>query len=521
MSAPVHRQVIVADLWVHALTRNRTRNVLHLGARTLTAGGLADEISRYAQAFAAAGLGVGSPVATLALNRPEVLVAAGASLMTGCRTTPLTVKASIDDQAFILQDAGIDTLVFDPSFDERADELRKRVPTLRRLLALGASTVGHDVGAAAAAFPARALRAPVVDAEGVDRIMYTGGTTGRPKGVTGSFRSAAAVAQIQMAEWQWPDEMRFLVCSPLSHAGMAFVLPTLLRGGSLVVLPAFDADEVLDAIERHHITALMVVPTMLYDLLDHPKLSSTDCSSLRAIYYGAAAILPARLAEGIDRLGPIFFQFYGQSEAPMTVSVLRQEEHDSSRLDRLASCGRAVPWVHVRLLDDDGTEVPDGEPGELCIRGPIVMSGYWNRPDETAEVFRDGWLHSGDYARRDEEGYLAIVDRKKDMIISGGFNVYAREVEDVLAAHPAVASVAVIGVPDERWGEAVTAVVVTRAGRDVTPEELTALVRARKGPVHAPKAIEFVDAIPLSPLGKPDKKTLRARYARPAQEVQP
>jgi fatty-acyl-CoA synthase len=200
----------------------------------------------------------------------------------------------------------------------------------------------------------------------------------------------------------------------------------------------------------------------------------------------------------------------------MTICVLRKEEHDLSRPERLASCGRPVPWVHVALLDDDGNEVPDGEPGEICVRGPLVSGGYWNRPEQTAELFAHGWLHTGDIARRDAEGFFTIVDRKKDMVISGGFNIFPREVEDVLSTHPAVAAAAVIGVPDDKWGEAVKAVVVRRPGV-ATPEgalvaELTSLVKERKGAHHAPKSIDFVDAIPVSPLGKADKKALRARY---------
>jgi acyl-CoA synthetase (AMP-forming)/AMP-acid ligase II len=498
-------------MWVHALNQRPGRTVLQIGGRTLTAAHIRDEVSRLSQAFAACGLGPGSPVATLSLNRPEVIYTNGAALMTGCRTTPLTALASLDDHAHILEDARIDTLVFDPAFDQRAADLQERLPSLRRLLALGASQVGHDLMTDAGSFTARPLRPPRFDGQTVDRIMYTGGTTGRPKGVVGTYRSAAAVARIQMAEWQWPDEFRFLICSPLSHAGGAFLLPALLRGGSLVVLPAFDADEVLAAIERHRITATMLVPTMLYTLLDHPRVGQADLSSLQAIYYGAAAMSPTRLAEAIERFGPIFFQFYGQSEAPMTVCSLRKEEHDLSHPERLMSCGRPGPFLDVALLNDNGEELDEG-PGEVCVRGPIVMEGYWQQPDATAEVFHGGWLHTGDVARRDAEGFLTIVDRKKDMIVSGGFNVFAREVEDVLSSHPAVAVVAVIGVPDPKWGEAVKAVVVTRPGAVVTAEELIATVRAAKGPVHTPKSVDFTDAIPTSPLGKPDKKALRARY---------
>jgi fatty-acyl-CoA synthase len=304
-----------------------------------------------------------------------------------------------------------------------------------------------------------------------------------------------------------------LICSPLSHAGGTVFMPTMLKRGSMVVLPGFEATAVLEAIQKHRITCMLVVPTMIYALLDHPRLGEYDLSSLEIIYYGSSLISPSRLREGIERLGPIFFQFYGQGEAPMSVTTLKRSEHDPSDLNRLASCGRPVPWVRVQLLDDDSNPVPDGQPGEICVQGPLLMSGYLNQPEQTAEAFAGGWLHTGDIAIRDSDGFLRIVDRKKDMIITGGFNVYPREVEDVLSSHPAVAAAAVIGVPHEKWGEAVKAIVVLRGGATVSEAELIALVRERKGAVHAPKSLVFADRIPLSGLGKPDKKALRAQHA--------
>jgi fatty-acyl-CoA synthase len=380
------------------------------------------------------------------------------------------------------------------------------------VVALAPTDAAEDVPTAAARFGARRLRAAVASPETPSSIAYTGGTTGQPKGVVGTYRSGSTMTTIQMAEWQWPSETRFLCCTPLSHAGAAFFVPTLLRGGALVVLPYFDPERVMDTIERHRITATMLVPTMIYVLLDHPKLQTADLSSLEVLYYGAAAMSPSRLAEGIERLGDVFFQFYGQAECPMTITVLRKEEHRVDDPQRLASCGRAVPWLDVALLDEEGQQVDQGQPGEICVRGPLVMKEYLNKPEQTAEAFKFGWLHTGDVARADEEGFLTIVDRKKDMIITGGFNVFPRELEDVLSSHPGVSAAAVIGVPDDKWGEAVKAVVVRRPGADVGQEELIALVKDRKGSVSAPKSIDFVEAIPLSPLGKPDKKALRARY---------
>jgi len=254
------------------------------------------------------------------------------------------------------------------------------------------------------------------------------------------------------------------------------------------------------------------VPSMLYALMDHPDSHTRDLSSLETVYYGAAAINPSRLAEAIDRFGPIFAQYFGQSEAPMVISYLAKGDHTP---ERLASCGRPSAFLRTALLGEDGQPVEPGEPGEICVAGPVLAAGYWNKPEETAEAFRDGWLHTGDVAREDEDGFWYIVDRIKDMIVSGGFNVFPREVEDVVAEHPAIAQVGVIGTPHEKFGEAVTAVVVLRDGAELTDDvvaEIQASVKDRKGSVQSPKQVIAVDALPLTPLGKPDKKALRAQF---------
>jgi fatty-acyl-CoA synthase len=509
----LHQGVFIPDLLIAALNRNPDKPAVYLGDDVLTAAQVRDQISTYAQAFASLGISKGSPVAMLSTNKPEVLFTMGANMVTGCRTSALHPLGSLDDHAYVLGDAEVETLIFDPgAYSERAAQLQERVPTLKRLLALGPTDVGENLLELAAAFTPQPLRAPKMSADEVSGFAYTGGTTGKPKGVMSTYGSAATMTTIQMAEWEWPDEVRFLIATPLSHAGAAFFIPTLLRGGSIVVLPGFDPAKVLETIEKYKITATMLVPTMIYVLLDHPDFATRDLSSLQTIYYGAAAMSPTRLKEAIEKLGPIFFQYYGQAECAMTITVLRKGEHDITNMDRLATCGRPVPWLHVALLDDDGNEVPHGEPGEICVRGPLVMAGYWKKPDETAEAFKYGWLHTGDIARADDDGFFTIVDRKKDMIVSGGFNVFPREVEDVLSSHPAVAAAAVIGVPDEKWGEAVKAIIVKRPDADVAPDELITLVKERKGAVYAPKTVEFADSIPVSPLGKPDKKALRAKY---------
>ncbi|MEO8296284.1 MAG: AMP-binding protein [Burkholderiales bacterium] len=510
----VHAGVYSPHLLVHALNRDLDRAVVVFdGGGTVRAGELRDLVSTFIQALESMGVRPGTRVGLLAKNRPEVVfVMTALRIMAAC-TVPLHPMGSLDDLDYIVGDAQIEVLLFDPDHLQRmATELQARRGGIRHLLALGPSQVGTDLAGLAAGFAPGPLRAPDVDGEHLSRISYSGGTTGLPKGVMLTERSQLATASILMQEWEWPVQIRHLVCAPLSHSGASVLTPVLMKGGSLVVLPGFEPVAVMQAIEKHRITSTLVVPTMIYALLDHPRFGEFDLSSLETVFYGASSISPPRLREAIERMGPVFFQFYGQSEAPMSVTVLRRAEHDPTDLRRLASCGRPVPWVHAELLDDAGQPVADGEPGEICVRGPLVAAGYLNKPEQTTEAFAGGWLHTGDVAVRDPDGWWRIVDRKKDMIVTGGFNVYPREVEDVIATHPAVAAVAVIGVPDEHWGEAVKAVVVRRAGAAVAAEALIALVRDKKGPVQAPKSVDFVDAIPLTGLGKPDKKTLRKRF---------
>ncbi|ETD32655.1 fatty-acid--CoA ligase FadD8 [Williamsia sp. D3] len=513
----------LGHLMVAALRRHANEPVLFLGDTTLTGGQMAEQISKYTQAFESLGAGSGSAVGLLALNRPEVLLVIGAGQTQGWRRSALHPLGSLDDHAYVLSDAQITTLVIDPvpMFVERAAALLERVDSLKQVLTLGPvpselSDVARDVIAESQRFEAKPLKAADLPPDHIVSITYTGGTTGKPKGVIGTASAMSTMTQIQLSEWEWPEHPKFLMCTPLSHAGAAFFVPTLMKGGSMVVLPKFDPAEVLRTIEEQKITATMLVPSMLYALMDHPDSHTRDLSSLETVYYGASAINPVRLAEAIKRFGPIFAQYYGQSEAPMVISYLPKDAHDDKRL---SSCGRPSAFLRTALLGEDDKPVAVGEPGEICVAGPLLAGGYWGLPEATAEAFRDGWLRTGDVAREDEDGFWFIVDRTKDMIVTGGFNVFPREVEDVVAEHPSVAQVGVIGVPDEKWGEAVTAIVVLRSDAPTDESSIARMtteiqdaVKERKGAVQSPKQIIVADALPLTALGKPDKKALRKQY---------
>ena len=518
-------------LMVAALKRHQDRPVIHLGDVTLTGGQVAERISQYVQAFESLGAGAGAPGALLALNRPEVLFILGAGQTQGYQRTSLHPLGSADDHAYVIKRRRHPRRSSSTRYFEgpRARELLDKCPGLKQVLTIGPvpeslAGVGSDLTAVAATFggprPLHARRA-AARPHRLPRLHRR--YDGQAQGVIGTVQAMNTMSQVQLAEWEWPENPRFLMCTPLSHAGAAFFVPTVIKGGTLFVSARFDPAEVLATIEEKKINSLMVVPTMLYALMDHPDSRTRDLSSLETVYYGASAINPVRLKEAIERFGPIFAQYYGQSEAPMVITYFPKGDHvdaDGKPYEkRLTSCGRPAAFIRTALLGEDGQPVPQGEPGEICVAGPLLAGGYWQLPEQTAETFRDGWMHTGDVAREDEDGFWYIVDRTKDMIVTGGFNVFPREVEDVVAEHPMVAQVGVIGTPHEKFGEAVTAIVVLRADAATDEdslarmtEEVKASVKERKGSVHVPKDVIVAESLPLTALGKPDKKALRAQY---------
>ncbi|MGE0621250.1 MAG: AMP-binding protein [Pseudomonadales bacterium] len=514
LTAPHPSQHLVNPI-VNALRRDADRPLLQMaGGEPWTGRQVLEAISRYVQALRSRGVKGGRRVALLAGNSVEVVILHNAIGYAGAGLVTMHPLGSADDHLYSIEDSEVEALIYDPQkFEARAAELKARSTRLRTVLSLGDGGIGEDLNTLAATFTPGPLERPEVPADYIPRLSYSGGTTGTPKAIPGNPRSGAMAQQIMLQEWEWPVEPRILAVVPLSHAGGTLFGPALLKHGSMVILPSFDAGAVLEAIQTYRISCTMLVPTMIYALLDHPQLDHYDLSSLETVFYGASLMSPARLKEAIERIGPVFFQFYGQAEAPMTVCTMRRSEHDPDNPLRMASCGRPVPYVDVALLDDECREVPDGEPGEICVRGALVMDGYLNREAQNREALAGGWLHTGDVAVKDPDGFLRIVDRKKDMIVTGGFNVFPSEVENVIASHPAVAQVAVFGVPDQKWGEAVTAAVVLRPGATAKAEELIALVREHKGSVQAPKSVRFIDRIPLTAVGKPDKKALKAHYA--------
>jgi fatty-acyl-CoA synthase len=504
-----HSGISYSALIVDALNRHHNRTAFIQGDSRVSYAEAADITSRIRRVLQDKGIAKGGCVGALSVNSPEVWMVQAAICLSGAIYTGLHPLGSVDDHVDLCDDAEVDILIVHPKFAEAGAQILSRSTNVKHLFTLGPADVGEDLLALCSQVRPETLSRGDAEEEDIAWLQYTGGTTGRPKAAMISHRAMVQTVFSLNASWRLPVDPRTLIASPITHAGVLPVLPTLLRGGTVVLQAGFDAEQWLAAVQAHRINYVFTIPTMLYALLDHGRLDRFDLSSLETVVYGASPMSPSRIDEAQKAFGPNLLQGYGQTECVGMATSLLPSEHD---LENRTSCGRAVAGAVVDVLDEDGQPVPNGTVGELCVRGRAVMSGYWKRPDETAEVLRKGWLRTGDMALRSDTGFFHIVDRKKDMVISGGFNIYPREVEDVLADDPSVSMVAVIGVPDPKWGEAVKAFVVPRPGAIPDTDALMASVKARKGPHHAPKSIEVVDQLPLTKVGKIDKKVLRATY---------
>jgi fatty-acyl-CoA synthase len=511
MGNPLYAFPTVCEQTLRALSRYPSRNAFSWPGGSITYQGATDLIGRIQGVFMKLGLRPGAYVAFLTANRADSWCAGVAAQLARLGITWLHPLASLEDQLFQIEDSESQMLVIDAAtFRDRGGELAAKAGGAKTVFTLGPAGYGIDLLQAIEQGGSTTARC-FADADDVASLNYTGGTTGKSKGALRRHREYGGFANAILADFEIPEAARYLTVAPISHVAGTKVLPTLMRGGTVHMLKGFDPEAVFRTIERERINFTLFVPTMIYVLLDHPALDKTDLSSLELLLYGASAMSPSRLVEGIERIGPVFSQLYGQTEC-YPVSVLRKADHDPKTPELFLSCGFPIAACEVKILNDSDREVKTGEPGEICVRAPHVMAEYWKRPETTAETLKNGWLHTGDIARADERGYMYILDRKKDMIVSGGFNIFPREVEDVLAQHEDVAMVAVVGVPDDKWGEAVTAVVVPREGARPSADELISLVKARKGSAHAPKQIKFVDKLPMTGVGKVDKKVLRASF---------
>jgi len=489
--------------------------------RTWTYDEVRDLAGQIASALVGRGVAPGEKVAILASNDPVAFTCVFGISRAGAVWCPINPRNEAAENRDLLALFECTTLIFQSSYAGLVDQIRGDLPGVRTYVCLDGSfpwALGWDDFLA---FGGEDPQVELVETgsrqarptDDLAMIVGTGGTTGRPKGVMLTGTNIETMTALTLMSYPWPERPArptYLALAPLTHAAGVLCFPVLASGGSVVIMRTPDVGAFLELVAAERVTHTFLPPTLIYMVLDHPALETTDLSSLQCFWYGAAPMSSRRLEEALTRIGPVMAQLFGQTEAPMMISTMSPRDHfrpdGSVAHERLSSAGRPAPLVTVSIMDDDGRLLPDGERGEIVVRSSLVMRGYYKNPEATAEASAHGWHHTGDIgylsAEPGDEGFLHIVDRAKDMVITGGFNVYSTEVEQALMAHSAVADCAVIGLPDEKWGERLTAVLQLRPGQSVTPEEVQAFVKERIGSVKTPKQVEVWDDLPRSKVGK-------------------
>jgi fatty-acyl-CoA synthase len=476
--------------------------------------------SRISAALAARGVRPGDRVAILSANDPTSFTCVFGISRAGAVWCPINPRNEAAENRELLDLFGCTVLLFQAAFAPLVAAISPDLPALTTLVCLDAVAPGsltwEEFLASGLDQRQGAGRRPDVDEPALDdlaMIVGTGGTTGRPKGVELTGHNLETMTAITLMSYPFDGRPRYLALAPLTHAAGVLCFPVLALGGEIVVMRSPDVGAFVALAERHAITHTFLPPTLVYMVLAHERLDAADLSSLQCFWYGAAPMSVTRLEEALARIGPVMAQLFGQTEAPMMISTMAPADHfrpdGSVASERLASAGRPAPLVRVAIMDADGRLLPCGGTGEIVVRGSLVMRGYHHDPAATAAASAHGWHHTGDVGYLDGDGYLFIVDRAKDMVITGGFNVYSTEVEQAVMQHPAVQDCAVVGLPDEKWGERVTVVVQLRPGIDAAGDEIRAFARERLGGVKAPKQVEIWPDLPRSKVGKVLKREIK------------
>ncbi len=477
---------------------------------------LIDLTHRFALGLRARGAGERTPIAILTPNDTRGLVCVYGIQRLGGVYARLNFRSALEESLHILRTSEAEWLFFHSAAIAHVEAIRAAVPSLRHFICIDRDDLGFE--GLMDFLSKHSGRAPSLeeDRDHIVMLASTGGTTALPKLVmlTDLNFETAVAAQLSLM----PCEGRpvYLVASAMTHAASTIGYGLMSRGARLVLLGKSDPLEIMETIQRERVTHLYLPPTVIYMMLAHEKVRSFDYSSLQAFIYGASPMSAAKLKSAIEIFGPVMMQMYGQAECPMYVTILTPEDHDVlgdvEKEKRLLSAGRPTPFCRVAIMDDAGNLLPPGECGEIVTRGNLVMKGYFKNEAATREASAHGWHHTGDIGHFDADGFLYIVDRKKDLIISGGFNVYPGEIEQVLLSHAAVQECAVIGVPHEKWGEEVRAIVMLRPGQTVAGADLIAFCKTALGSIKAPKTVEFWDALPKSAAGKILKREIRDKY---------
>ena len=496
------------------------RDALIFGAQRWTYVEFEARVNQLANGLTGLGLQPGSRVALLMYNCPQMMEALFACFKAGCAAVPINFRLHPNEYAYIIDHSEAEVLVTSPEFSAVIAEMAADIPRCRHLVSLDPAVKGHLF------FDELVDRQPTSFADyeampdDVAWLFYTSGTTGRSKGAMLTQRNLMAMTMSFYTGMcpGFSNREAVLHAAPLSHGSGLYALPNVGMAATNVILEqrSFDASVVLRSIEEHAITNMFVAPTMLKLLVDDPQLSACDLTSMRSFIYGGGPMMVDDLVKAMERLGNRLVQLYGQGESPMTITFLSHDDHvlngDEKQTRRLASAGKPHPNLEIRIVDEDDNDLASGAMGEIVTRSDLVMKGYWRDEEATSASLKNGWLHTGDMGYLDDRGYLFIMDRSKDMIISGGENIYPREIEEVISTMPGVREVAVIGIPDPKWGEAVHAVVALVPGAELSADEIIGFCRDNIASYKKPKSVEFVDELPKNNYGKIVKKDLRTRH---------
>jgi long-chain acyl-CoA synthetase len=490
------------------------------GSKRITFSQFNERVNSLVNALLSLGITKGDGIGLLSWNCLECTDVVGAAMKGGFISTPFNPRMQTEELEYIINDSEVKTLFVGPELIETIERLKPRLPLVKHYISLEEKVSGmlyHDD--LLATFP---KDEPPVDVEEDDPfiIFYTSGTTGVPRGAVYTHYRKLEEARTKILTVGLQPENKHIMILPLFHiGGWSHFWAFFCIGACNVIMPqrSFDAADTLKTLVAERATDIHIVPTHLVGLLGVPRIESYDFSKVKRIWYAASPMPLELLRKGIDRFGPIFAQGYGQTESGPDISILSRESHnvlDKSPEEQkvLTSCGQPCLWVHARIVDENHEDVQPNTVGDIIVQSKSIMVGYWRKPDLTRETVIDGWLYTGDMGYYDEGGYMYIVDRKKDLVITGGENVYPREVEEILYRHPAVSECAVIGVPDAKWVERVHAVIVLKSGQSATADEIITFCKETLARYKAPRSVEFIEALPKNPQGKILKKELRAKY---------